>query len=200
MARVIQVALGSTESSFTFKPVDRAALYGKRRRVALDGVGEPCTRASLLDDGSMILKSGMTGQGYFLDDGSFIKQSELEGFGQSGEPIEKVPSTLGNTQELVGPIDESEVLDLRVSTIYALEAESLAPDLAESLGRGDIYKFAFNYRDDYRAETGVLLSNDEGYFALIGLPTVYMWSRLSLITELPASDEDTDDELDFEMF
>jgi len=200
MARVIQVALGSNESRFAFKPVDRTALYGKRRRVALDEAGEPCARASLLDDGSMILKSGMTGQGYFLEDGSFIKQSELEGFDDSGKPIEKVPSTLGNAQELVGPMDASEVLDLRVATIYSLETEQLAPDLAESLKRGDIYKFAFNYRDDYRAETGILLSNDEGYFALIGLPTAYMWSQLSLVTELPASDEDTDDELDFEMF
>jgi len=200
VARVISVSLGKKESSFTFKSVERSALYGKRRRVALDAKGEPCSRASLLEDGSLILKSGMTGQGYFLDDGTFMKQGDLEGFDATGAPLEKVPSTLGVAQELVGPVDPSVVLDLRVATIYALEPEEVDGELAKELQAGNMYQFAFNFRDDYQAETGILLANENGMFALIGVPVSYVWSSLNIVTELPSVDEDTDDELDFEMF
>jgi hypothetical protein len=199
VARTISVALAGKESSFAFKAVERSALYGKRRRVALDANGQPCGRASLLEDGSLILKSGMTGQGYFLDDGSFMKQTDLEGFDVGGTPLVKVPSTLGVAQELVGPVDPSVVLDLRVATIYALEPESLDTGLKESLEKGNIYQFAFNFREDYQAETGILLANENGMFALIGEPVTYQWSVLNIVSELPSVDEDTDDDLDFEM-
>ena len=39
MAKNIIVSLDGEESSFGFKAVDRASLYGKRRRIALDKDG-----------------------------------------------------------------------------------------------------------------------------------------------------------------
>ena len=200
MARVISVSLDGVESSFGFKAVDRSALYGKRRRVALDRSGEPCSRASLLQDGSMLLRSGMTGQGYFLSDGTFLKQSDLEGFDAEGLPLEKVASTLGVPQPLEGPLDPSAVLDLRVETVYALDADTVSDDLLARLDAGGVYRFSFNFRDDYRAETAILLANDSGVFALIGIPVAYEWSELRAVAELPAVDDDSDDDLDFEMF
>jgi hypothetical protein len=199
VARVITVSLDGVESSFGFKAVDRAAVYGKRRRVALDREGQPCTRASLLEDGSLLLRSGMTGQGYFLPDGTFLKQSDLEAFDDAGNPLDKVPSTLGAPQPLEGPISPSEVLDLRVETIYALDPDSVNDALMSRLDAGDLFRFAFNFRDDYRAETGVLLANENGVFALIGVPLSYEWSSLQVLVDLPAADEDSDDDdLDFE--
>lgn len=200
MGRVISVGLQGVESTFEFKSVDRAALYGKRRRIALDSNGQQCARGSILDDGSMLLKSGMTGQGYFLSDGTFFKQSELEGFDADGNPLEKVPSTLGLVQELVGPVSPTRVLEMRVASIYVLGSDSIDEVLSASLDQGDIYEFAFNYREDYQGETGLLLRNKSDTFALIGLPVSYEWSELNVVLELPAIDEDTDDDLDFEMF
>ena len=200
MARSIVVSLKGVESSFGFKAVDRNSLYGKRRRVPLDSSGGICTRASLLEDGSLLLRSGMTGQAYFLPDGTSLKQSELEAFDFDGSPLEKVPSTVGVSQELHGPVNAQDVLDLRVKTIYALLPEEVSSDLQTSVDAGDIYKFSFNYRDDYQAETGYLVSNDSGIYALIGDAVSYEWSKLELVTELPAVDQDEDDDLDFEMF
>ena len=77
MAKTINVVLGGEKAIFTFKPVDRSALYGRRRRVAFDTDGNECSRASLLADGSLLLQSGMTAQGYFLSDGTWVPQSEL---------------------------------------------------------------------------------------------------------------------------
>jgi len=198
MAKVIAVSLNGAESTFTFSSVDRAAIYGKRRRMALDVDGKPCTRASLLDDGSMILRSGMTGQGYFLPDGTFLKQSELEGYSADGQPLVKAPSTLGVTQDLEGPVTPREVLDLRVQSIYALAPESIDESLKVELESGSVYRFTFNFREDYRAETAMLLANDNGFFALIGQPVRYEWSQLETVSELPASDVDSDDDLDFD--
>jgi hypothetical protein len=59
MAKNIIVSLDGEESSFGFKAVDRASLYGKRRRIALDKDGNPCTRGSLLEDGSLLLSKGV---------------------------------------------------------------------------------------------------------------------------------------------
>lgn len=199
MARSIAVRWNGSESTFGLKSLDRAAIYGKRRRVALDENGNPCSRASLLDDGSMILRTGMTGQGYFLPDGTFLKQTELEGYGSDGEPLPKVPSTLGVAQDLEGPIAPHEVLDLRVDAIYVLDPEALDAGLKSDLENGSLFRFSFNFREDYRAETAVLLANDNGFFALVGQPQTYEWSRLDAITELPAGDFDSDDDdLDFD--
>ena len=77
MARNIVVLLDGEESSFDFKAIDRAAINGKRRRVALDRDGEACNRASLTEDGSVLIKSGMTGQAYFDEAGQAYKLAEL---------------------------------------------------------------------------------------------------------------------------
>jgi hypothetical protein len=45
-----------------------------------------------------------------------------------------------------------------------------------------------------------LLGNENGFFALIGKPVEWEWSSLGAVADLPASDADADEELDFEMF
>lgn len=200
MARNLVLVLDGEQSEFGIKALNREDIYGKRKRVALDADGELCSKASLLDDGSLLLKSGMTAQGYFTPDGKSYKQAELVAFDASGKAIEKVPSTLGVAQNLTGPLPAENVLDLRVDSIYQLESEQLGDKLAASLAAGEIYGFSFNYRDDYSAESGVLLSNENGYFALIGKPVEWEWSTLATVADLPVSDVDADEELDFEMF
>ena len=202
MAKTINVTWQGQEAVFNFKSVDRTALYGKRRRVAFDDSGEPCTRASLLSDGSLLLKSGMTGQGYFLPDGRWVAQGDLEGINSDGSPAELVPSTLGVPVPLEGPLSPEDVLDLKVETVYAMDPETLPDDLKGNLVSGDCYRFEFNFRPDYRAETAVLLANPEGVWALVGSPVSYTWSELGRAADVvtDAAGEDDSDDLDFEMF
>lgn len=202
MAKTINVTWNGQSAVFNLKSLDRAALYGKRRRVAFDEAGEACVRASLLGDGSLVLKSGMTGQGYFLPDGRWVAQGDLEGINPDGSPAELVPSTLGVDVALEGPVPIEEVLDMKVSTVYMLEAESLPEALGSSLQSGDCYRFPFNFRPDYRAEMGILLANGEGTWALIGEPVHHEWSEFGRAVDVvaAAADEDDADDLDFEMF
>ena len=201
MAGTINVTLNGDEAVFVFTAVDRAAIYGKRRRLALDETGTPCTRASLLDDGSMLLRSGMTGQGYFLPDGRWVPQGELEGINPDGTPAEQVPSTVGVSQPLV-EATATDLLDLQVATTYALDAQTLPDSLKDALQQGSVYSFTFNFRPDYRAEKAMLLANDAGYWALIGQPTTPEWQELATVTSVSdaAGDDSGDDDLDFEMF
>lgn len=199
LAKDIVVSLGGKESTFAYKAVDRSSLYGKRRRVLLDESGEACSRASLLEDGSLLIKSGMTAQGYFLSDGRSYKQSELEGFDLSGKPLQKSPSTLGVSQEL-REVSAEDALNLSQQSVYALEPNQLDESLKKSLDDGKVFSFVFNYREDYQAETALLVSNENGYFAIIGQPLDYEWVGFKSVVDLPPESSDSDEDLDFEMF
>ena len=199
MAKQIVVSRNSTTSSFDFKKIDRSKLYGKRRRIPLDPNDEPCTRAQLAADGSILLRSGMLAQGYFQEDGKWIKQSQLQGMDGAGRPLEKESSTLGVEQEME-PASPEDLLDLDVTAIYALEEADVDAGLAKSLAAGDIYRFRFNYRADYHSETGYLVANGSGIYCIAGNPTVAVWSELGQIIETDFDEDSLDDDLDFEMF
>lgn len=200
VAATINVSLNGEEAVFAFSPIDRAALYGRRRRLALDETGSPCARASLLEDGSMLLKSGMSAQGYFLPDGTWVAQGELEAILSDGTAATQVASTLGETQALQ-EVSPEQLLDLHVHNVYLLEPESVPESLGQALQAGRLFLFRFNFRADYSCETGVLLANDEGMWALIGNPLIPDWQELSVVTSFTdASDDEADDDLDFEMF
>jgi hypothetical protein len=109
---------------------------------------------------------------------------------------------LGATVSLEGPVSPEQVLDMKVATVYLLDPETLPDGLRASLQSGDCFTFPFNFRADYRAETGVLLANSEGIWALIGNPVSCEWSELGRTVDAVADadgDDDADD-LDFEMF
>jgi hypothetical protein len=200
MAKTINLTYGSETAVFAYKPIDRAVLYGKRRRVAFDLDGNECAKASLLADGSLLIRSGMTAQGYFTEDQTWVPQSELEAISADGSTPELYPATVGEYVE-AEKISATEALNLRFDTTYSLEAEELPSELKKELDSGSIFKFPFNPRADYQMETGILVANENGYFALIGEPVEYQFSALSSVVSV--ADEaasDSSDDLDFEMF
>ena len=132
MGRRIVVEFGGAVSRFDLKKVDRSKLYGKRQRVALDSRGEPCERAELMDDGSVLLRQGMTAQAYFDEDGRWIPKAELVGIAPDGSEAPKLPSTLDveQTARLVPP-EEPEVGDLLLrGACAALVADGAAVAVA----------------------------------------------------------------------
>jgi len=199
MAKGLSVLFEGKASALNLSSIDRSDIYGKRRRLAIDADGQTCVRVSMLADGSLILKSGMTSQGYFLDDGTYLKQAELEAFTPDGIAIVKTPSSLGVSQELIGPVSPTEVLDLRITAVYELAPEELDPALKTSLDSGDIYKITFTYRDSYEPSDAYIFSNKEGLFMMAGTANQYEWSTLETLASLPSQDDVDDDDLDFDM-
>ena len=200
MAKTINIAYKGESAVFAYKPIDRGVLYGKRRRVPFDAEGNECAKASLLADGSLLIRSGMTAQGYFTPDKVWVPQGELEAINPDGSTPELFPATVGETVEAT-LITPTEALNLRFGTTYALEAEELSEGIKKELDAGSILTFPFNPRADYHVETGILVSNENGYFALIGEKVEYEFASLAAIASV--TDEaasDNSDDLDFEMF
>lgn len=200
MAKPIIVSLGGVESRFDHEKLDRAKLYGRRQRQVLDPGGSRCERAELTRDGTLLVRSGMTAQGYFDEQGTWIPSNKLVGLDAQGNPVKEVPSTLGEPQSLTGPVDPTEVLDLAVRSVYVLNPEGLDPKLEAELKAGKVYKFTFCYRGGFASETAFLVGNASGYFALVGTPSQTEWIELQTVIAETADDADDDEELDFEMF
>ena len=200
MGKEILINYQGEEAQFSHKKVDRSKLYGSRKRIPLDPMGENCQRCELSDDGSTLIMSGMTSQGYFDSDINWIPNKELIGMDSSGKVLDKVPATLGVAQDAV--ISELEsLLDLAVDSVYQLDPEEVPQSIQTVLESGKVFNFPFNYREDYHAESAYLVLNDEGYFALIGNPVKPEWMELEQIVEESfESEAEDDDDLDFEMF
>jgi hypothetical protein len=201
IAKPIVLTYKGEESSFDHTKIDRSKLYGKKRRIPLDQDGNECQRASLMDDGSLILTSGMTAQGYFTKNEKWIPNKDLVGLSLDKKPLDLKPSTLGVATEMELQDDLEDLADLSVQSIYSLEPIEIADKTKSLLDSGNIFRFAFNYRADYNEETGYLLKNSEGHFALIGTPSLSEWTELKQIATDDFYENLTEDEdIDFEMF
>lgn len=132
MAKTINISYKGESAVFAYKPIDRGVLYGKRRRVPLDAEGNECVKASLLADGSLLIRSGMTAQGYFTPEHIWVAQAELEAINPDGTVPEIIPSTVGELVE-AQEISATEALNLRFGTTYALEAEQLSDLIKKDL-------------------------------------------------------------------
>ena len=200
MAKPIIIKLEGKTGIFEHTKINRSKLYGSRKRIFLDPLGETCQRCELSDDGSTLIMSGMTSQGYFDDDTNWIPNNELVGMDFKGNVLEKAPATLGVEQDVEVSGLES-LLDLSVDSIYQLEPEDVHESIQSALESGKVFNFPFNYRADYHAESAYLLLNKEGYFLLIGNPVEPQWMDLEQIAvETFEEDSEDDDDLDFEMF
>ena len=199
MAKPIIITKDDQDSIFQLRKIERKKLYGFRKRLAVDENNEECKRASLTEDGQVLIKSGMTSQVWFIEGGKQIESSEIGVIDEDNNELELIPSTLGVKQNLEGPLNPKELLDINVTTVYSLLPDQISKDLESSLDKGEIWKFSFNFRADYRMEKGFILKNDAGYFAIIGIPNLI--NMLSHNAPLPEDEgDDEEDELDFEMF
>ena len=206
MAKQIIVTLGGNTSTFDFKKISRSDLYGKTSRRALDPEGEPCRRAQVTKDGSLLLRSGMTAQGYFKQtNGEWVPTGERIGMDLAGRPVEKVASSLGEAQELEGPVNVEDLFDVDKPILYALNDVEVDAGLKKSLEAGELYRFPFNYRADYEGQVAYLFigKEDDRAYCLVGSTAHAEWHRKKEVAvdtfseEDPFGDGDDDDMMDF---
>jgi len=199
MAKPLIVVLGSETFSFGLSEVERADLYGTRQRLPTDDKGRTCTRATLTADGSLLVASGMSGQGYFNAKGHYVPRARLVGIDAQGLVVENKPSTLGLPQALTGPVEPSTLLDLELLSVYLLAPEQTEGSLLERLKAGDIYSCDFNYAASLEVEQAYLVANDQGIFALVGKPLAVGWVEEGASFAPPLEEAEASDDLDFEM-
>ncbi len=200
MAKPISISFQGKISNFEHAKLERSKLYGRRKRISYDPQGEECSRISLSEDGTLLIRSGMTAQGYFTEDNRWVPNKNLVGLDESGKILELVLSTLGEPQEVAEPCKPQELLDIKPTTVYMLDAAELDGGLEKQLDEGSIFTFPLNYRADYRAETAFLLKNGEGYFCVVGVQTVSEWCEQEKPAVEKHEEEEDSDDLDFDMF
>ena len=76
MAKPIIIRKDEKDSIFQLKKIERKKLYGFRKRLAVDENNDECKRASLTEDGQVLIKSGMTSQGWFIEGGKQIESTK----------------------------------------------------------------------------------------------------------------------------
>ena len=199
MAKPLMVSLGTEAFSFNLSEIERADLYGSRKRLPTDGHGRTCLRAALTQDGSLLIASGMSGQGYFNAAGQFVPRGQLVGVDAQGAVVTNQPSTLGLAQELEGPVDPSTVLDIELLSVYLLVPEQEGGALLNRLKAGEIFVCHFNYASSLEVERAYLLANDQGFFALVGKPMTVGWVEEGARFAPPVEAAETAEDLDFEM-
>ena len=199
MAKPFMVQLGAHTFSFLLTEVERSDLYGTRKRLPIDAKGQTCTRAALTTDGSLLIASGMSGQGYFNAKGQYVPRARLVGIDSKGAVVESKPSTLGLTQVLEGPIEASVLLNLELLSVYLLAPEQSEGSLLDRLKAGDIYSCDFNYAASLEVERAYLVANDQGIFALVGKPFAVDWVEEGARFAPPVETAEASDDLDFEM-
>ncbi len=200
VARSIIVSYQGKPSTFGYSRVSRKQLYATRKRVPLDSAGDTCQRAELSDDGSMLIVSGMTGQGYFDEGGRWIRNDQMVGVDASGQEAPKHPSTLDTAQELQ-EVEPEALLDCSTDAIYVLDATEVDDALRTQLEAGKLFRFAFNARAGYSTDSGYLVANEHGIFAIVGNELQIPWCELEKpAVEIDDDDDDDGDDLDFEMF
>lgn len=198
MAKPLVVSHNNADVSFNLSRLERSKIYGTKKRVVLDSSGDVCTRAALTLDGSLLLSSGMTSQGYFTNEGRWVQRSEMVGIDAEGKVVETQLSTLGSSQIIEGPLDPHDLLDLDIESVYLLEPEDPESALSKSLKSGDLYRCPFRFSASLDSGTAILLANDEGFFALVGKTANAHWcEEQSVFTDEVAVDEESDD-LDFD--
>ena len=180
--------------------VDRTKLYGTSKKIVYDTNKEECVLSDLYE-GSIILPKGSIGQVQIDEYGNSISRSELIGFNLQGEKVEKVPSIFSienNCKKVV--IDD--FISSSIKSIYQLVIDD---DQIESWKKyftnDEVYRFEFNYREDYEGDDAFLISNEEGFFISVGKKNEFEFLELSNVS-VEDTDEDIEieDDLDFSMF
>ena len=204
-ARTLSFQWQNKAGSFSFSKLERAQLYGQKKRVPVDGDGKECQRARLTLDGDTVLTSGMVAQGYVGTGGTLLETVDLQAVTADGEVLPEVESTLKQAQLLTGPIHPEEVLRLDIRATYALDPVDVPEDLMSALRSGQFFMLPFAYRSGFSMEQAILLANMDGEpFLHVGNYPEKVYNDAAPVNivaeEIEAYGEESLGDLDFTMF
>ncbi|HNQ14814.1 MAG TPA: hypothetical protein PKM58_04570 [Pyrinomonadaceae bacterium] len=200
MARNLIFEFDGTGLSAGIEKVDRSKLYGSTTIEAFDEDGKKTEMISLAADGQTLFGIGGTAFATLSLDNDPIKRDSLTAYSMDGEPLETVPSSFDAPIKVIERATIEDYLSHLVKSVYALTGDDAAA-IADRLSEGAIYKFQFSYRGGIMPDTAFLLSNAEGEpFMILTTPAninfVGFQDAAAVYEDV---DEESDDELDFEM-
>tara|TARA_B100000427_G_scaffold323318_1_gene326560 strand:- start:1161 stop:1763 length:603 start_codon:yes stop_codon:yes gene_type:complete len=200
MGRKAKFKIGNDVLESEFFKVDRSKIYGFSKKHIMDTKKNECQLSDLYE-GTHILPRGSIAQVLIDKNGNSVSRSELVGFNSKNERVEKV-SSIFSIENQCKEVSIDNFLSFSIKSVYQLniEAPSLS-DWGKYFSKQNIYKFIFNYREDYEGDDAFLLSNEQGYFIAVGNETKYDYLQLENVeVDDIKEDQEIDDDLDFSMF
>lgn len=200
MARAINFQFDSEEIALSPVKVDRNKLYGWTDIRTLDSNGDQCQTAWLDRSGTLLIPKGGLSTGMLSPSGNWVARSELIAANAEGQPAPLIPSTFSVPVRLDQIASIEDVLDHSIDTVYQLEGE--AGNLLERCMKGEIYKFAFNFRDAYESDIAFLLESKGSLFILAGKAQEFNYLSMeetSIVSDDETNDEVESDDIDFSM-
>ena len=205
MGSVVEIVHEGRASRFALRPVERKALHGFKRRVALDEKGNDCASALLTRDRNFLLPAGSTAEAYLDVGGDVVKRSDLLAMNADGNPLPTLPATSGRPQVIEGPIALDDFLGHFVTRVYVLEAEALDPVLESKLRTGAIFRIPYRPRATTSDTPAFLLANENGVFLVQAESRCFDFVGLEqTVSDADALDEsdagfNEDDEFSFDL-
>jgi hypothetical protein len=204
MAKPLILAFQRNEVSLNLEKIDRSKLYGFVRVQAVDEDGRPCELAVLAGDGHTIIAKGGIATAYISPDGLWRNRADLKPVDPEGQEVVPVRSSFSAPVPVEKEATIDEYLAHSIRSVYLMTGDLEETELGKALRDGRIFTFPFSYRGGLEADTAFLLADESGnVFMALGRPTAIQFVGLDQATGLApeeeASEDDTDDGMDFSM-
>ncbi len=202
MAKAIEFVADNLNFSAAITKVDRDKVYGFIELNVKDDLGKPCNLGSMLDDGKTLVLNGSTALKTVDNKYNELDKKQLKVVYQNGEDAILIPSSFDGEVKL-SKASFDDLFNLEITSVYQLDFEdaSALKSTSDYLADGKLLRFIFNYRADYEGADAILITNDEGVFALTGriIEFPFLDNKLSLPVDSIFEETLEDEEMDFGM-
>ncbi len=200
MAKEPQFILNGNSFSALLAKLDRDKVYGWTETKYSDSAGNACQFITMLDDGRTMLGSGGVALKSIDAKGDEVEKASLVARNLDGSEANLYPSIFDVETKLDTSKTISDYLDMDVKVVYQLTINENKESLLKTLAETKVLYFQFNYRAGYDTDDAFLIAQGEHIFAVVGKVTNFQYSTLALPTVLEDEEEETSDDLDFNMF
>lgn len=202
MARPLILSIDGEEFPVSIVKIDRDKLYGRVEIEAFDEKGNEASLRILAADGKTLIDKGGTALATVTDKGDSVERNELIPITPDGEPIEQVPSSFGQKNELTRATVEDYFTQI-VKSVYLVgtfEMNDLSP-LHDHLSDGRIYWFPFSWRGGIEYDNAYLIGSGGDIFMVVGKQADFQYVKLNQAAVLDTEDEQeiSADDLDFDL-
>jgi len=202
MGKNLTFSIGKQTYSATPIKVDRDKVYGFVEHQVLDKNGNVCTTGNLLDDGQTLILSGATAMKTVNTQNTEVDKKTLKNVYMDGKDAVLVPSSYEGTIELVQAAMD-DLFNLEVSSVYQLtwEDADAKKGMLKELDKGQLFRFIYNYRADYKGADALLLAAQNEVFVLSGrlLDFSYLENKTAAPIIEDESTEQEEEDMDFGM-
>ena len=205
MPRQLILSLDGREFPVTLVKIDRDKLYGSVEIEAFDEKGREASLRVLAADGRTLIDKGGTALTTVNEKGTSVDRTTLKAVDEDADPIEPVPSSFNEPNELK-PADLEDYMSQMFKSLYLIQPAPEDGDLSylkDHLDGEQIYTFPFSWRGGLEHDQAYVLGSGGEAFMVVGKPADFEYVKLNQATALDTTateeEEISADDIDFDL-